>query len=523
MSDFNLLTDPLIRVVEPAGRQCSLALPEVYAELIADRITAFPALRPHQRHAWHAFLVQIGGLALHRSGMVEPPEEAETWRTLLRGLTVDFPSDAPWSLSAPPDKPALLQPPIPEGTLSPLKSAYRTPDEIDMLVTAKNHDLKGARMVAAEPEDWLFALVQLQTCEGYFGAGKYGVSRMNGGYANRPGIGIAPPGGPGARVRRDIGRLLALRPEIQHMLGYPAEGGVGLVWLSPWDGTSSLRLNQLDPFYVEVCRRIRLTVEDNRLTARGSGSKVPRIAMPKDLNGITGDPWAPIDEGDGKERKALTVNARGFEYRRLSNILFHRGYQPAPLQRIVEDDAREGLMLICRALVRGEGKTEGLHERIVPISPQGAGLLRRGATDRLAALATERIEDAGRLRGRVLRYALMMLFQNGPDAVKRDDRASAEHAEPFLVRFDAEVDRTFFDAFWKEADHLDAADLKDRARRDWQLALRKVARDILHEAATGSPTSTTRHYRARARAESAFDGAFAATFPETRERVDAAT
>ena len=524
MAAYELLNDALIRVVTTDGGHQALSLPAVYAELMADRISAFAALRPHQRHAWHAFLVQVGALALHRAGIEEPLVTAEAWCSLLQGLTPEYPDNEPWSLVAPLDKPALLQPPVPEGQLDVLKNSFAAPDEIDMLVTAKNHDVKAARMTDAAPDDWLFALVQLQTCEGFLGAGNYGVSRMNGGFANRPGIGIAPPGGPGARVQRDLRRLLALRPEMVAKHAYQPSGGLGLTWLRRWDGTIPLRLDELDPFYVEVCRRLRLVVTDGRLAARGVGSKGSRIAMPKELNGITGDPWVPIEVRDGNAAKALTVNARGFHYRRLADILFHHDYLPAPLQRIGPDDGSQGLTLVCRALARGKGKTEGLHERIVPISPIGAGLLRRGATDPLAKLASDRIEDAGKLASDVLRHALLVLFQNGPDPAefKRDHAASKKRAEPFLARLDAEVDRTFFHALWEEADHLDAPELKAKARREWLSALRKIARAILREAATGSPHSAVRHYRARALAEDAFEGRFAKTFPDVREHADAA-
>ena len=59
--------------------------------------------------------------------------------------------DAPWCLVAPPARPALLQPAIPSGVLAELKNFIATPDALDMLVTAKNHDLKQAVMAAAQP------------------------------------------------------------------------------------------------------------------------------------------------------------------------------------------------------------------------------------------------------------------------------------------------------------------------------------------------------------------------------------
>lgn len=525
MASFNLLTEPLIRIVGTAGSHRALSLPALYAELVADQVAAFSGLRPHQRHGWHAFLTMVGAQALHRAGLDEPPTDPDAWRSLLRALTPDFPADEPWSLTAPADKPALLQAALPEGSFDPLKNVYAAPDEIDTLVTSKNHDVKAARMVAAEADGWLYALVQLQTCEGFLGAGNYGVSRMNGGFANRPGIGVAPPGGIGRRVVRDIRRLIALRPKIlADNPHYRAEGGVGLVWLEPWDGVRSLGPDELDPYYVEVCRRIRLVAVDGRIGARGVGSKAARIAMPKQLNGMTGDPWAPIDHGDGKSApKALTVDGRGFHYRRLARILFHKGYAPAPLQTLAGNDGDDGLTLVCQALVRGQGKTEGWHERVIPISRRGAGLLKRGRTDELAGLAEDRIADVAKL-GSALRYALMVLFQRGPDPedFKPRDPGSAAHAAPFLTRFDAEVDRTFFDDLWFEAEHLEEPEQKTVVRGAWIRKMRGIGRDVLRTAEAGSPASAVRSYRAMARAEGAFDRAFAKAFPDVREHADAA-
>ncbi len=54
----------------------SASLPEVFAALMTNEVKTFPALRPHQRHAWHAFLVQLGVMAMHRDGRTTPPSDA---------------------------------------------------------------------------------------------------------------------------------------------------------------------------------------------------------------------------------------------------------------------------------------------------------------------------------------------------------------------------------------------------------------------------------------------------------------
>src|ERR1700719_778185 len=140
-----------------------------------DEIESFTALRPHQRHVWDAFLTQVGALALFGKGETEPAADEGHWRDILRGLTAPWPDDAPWCLVAPLDRPALLQPPVPEGSLNGF-SLIATPDVLDMLVTSKNHDLKCSVARQNQAEDWFFALLSLQTQEGFLGAGNYGIS-----------------------------------------------------------------------------------------------------------------------------------------------------------------------------------------------------------------------------------------------------------------------------------------------------------------------------------------------------------
>jgi CRISPR system Cascade subunit CasA len=254
-------------------------------------------------------------------------------------------------------------------------------------------------MASAQPDDWLFALLTLQTMEGFLGAGNYGISRMNGGFANRAALSIAPRGGPGAHMQRDLRRVLALRGKLRGATGYANKGGLALVWLAPWDGTTSLRQNALDEWYIEICRRVRLTLCDGVMGARTAGSKVSRV-LPIE-GGVTGDPWSPIVLEKAGTAKSLTVDARGFGYRRMVDFMFSDGgVQPSPLQQPDASDEPEGLQLVARALTRGQGKTEGYHERRVPLSRRA---VRRGPgqgapTDPAAEAARERVRLAGEVQ-----------------------------------------------------------------------------------------------------------------------------
>ena len=202
----NILEDPIIRFSTSNGSTVHSSLPAVFAALIRDEVDAFSALRPHQRHAWHAFLAQLGALAIHRAGLNGPPDSAGEWRRILRGLTPDFPGDEPWHLVVEDiTRPAFMQPPArSDDKLKEYKTPVLTPDSLDMLVLSKNHDIKSAVAVQAEADDWIFALITLQTMEGYAGRGNYGISRMPSGYGNRPAFSITPSERHGLHIRRDI-------------------------------------------------------------------------------------------------------------------------------------------------------------------------------------------------------------------------------------------------------------------------------------------------------------------------------
>lgn len=143
---MNLLTDPIF-TTDPLG---ALSLPGVLAASARGEARGFARLRPHQRAAWHMFRVQLSALALRAGGRIEPPEDEETWQELLRALTQDL-SDDPWRLVVEDrGRPAFLQPPDPGG----LKwEPVLTPDALDLLITARNHDVKAAIAQDARPED----------------------------------------------------------------------------------------------------------------------------------------------------------------------------------------------------------------------------------------------------------------------------------------------------------------------------------------------------------------------------------
>ena len=499
----SLLVDPLIRAHLPRRGAARLSLPEVYAALAADRIVAFPALRPHQRHAWHAFLCQLGVIALHRAGLSDAVKSTDEWRTLLRATTPGFADDQPWHLVVDdPGQPAFMQPPSPDG-LAQYRGAKESPDDLDILVSAKNHEIKQTTAVHADPDDWLFALIDLQTMGGYLGAGNYQIARMNGGYSSRPCVGLAPAdGGLGAHVCFDMVRMLAGRDALldRYDRYFRPDGGIALTWLAPWDGTDSLNLRELDPYFIEICRRVRLASSNGHLAARTAASKAPRIYA-KEAGGDVGDFWTPVRVQDNK---ALSLSSVGFRYDRLVELIFRNAFH-RPLAMEVTADRGKRWRLVARGVAAGQGKTEGYHERSdVPLSTAIAHALNRSdERDRLAVLAQEQIAEVEDVM-KALRFGIAVVAGGGRDANELT-KAHRSHAGPYARRLDAAADTLFFAAL---EDRYRAGDMASRqaCRARFGRRLICVAKDLLGEAVETVPCPAIRRPRARARAVTAFWG-----------------
>ena len=494
---YNLLTEPLIRYKTDSGHVKAATLPRVYAALVADEIAAFPAVRPHQRHAWHAFLVQLGAMAMQQDGLDTSPKTAAEWRRISRKLTEgDFPNDEPWQMVVEDiTKPAFMQPPVASSDREKdFKNTVVTPDELDMLVTAKNHDLKSSVAINHHHDDWLFSLIGLQTMEGYGGAGNHGISRMNGGLGNRPAFTLTTSIRVGDHFKRDIMTLLQRRSSLLN--NHPmVDKGVSLLWTVSWDGNESLPLNQLDPFFIEVCRRVRLVSRvDGSLFGIRASSKAARVES-KAMKGRMGDPWTPIDR---KGDKSLTLAAGGFTYRRVTEYLDRSSWALPVLFAPASDDEH---YLVGRAMVRGQGKTEGYHERIISLR---RGVVRMGSGRGLDVISKERVDDVGKVQ-RILSHSVQVFLARG-DATKVKGE-QLRLVRPWLNRLDKVIDADFFEDLQDEVEAEQGQGNGVAARHDWlREKIFPLARDILHQAEDSLPCPSIYRYRARVAADGLFEG-----------------
>ena len=505
---FDLLNDRLIRVRRTDGTTEALSLPGVYQAMMADDVAAFTALRPHQRHAWHAFLAQLGVIALVRGGRVAPARTVSDWRQLLRGLTTDHPHDEPWHLVVlDAAKPAFMQCPALQGLgdygRNP-RQCPTTPDDLDLLSTSKNHDIKKEIASEGSADDWIFALINLQTMSGFLGAGNYGIARMNGGFSSRPCLGFAPvDGGMGAHLVHDMGRMMERRGALLDAYEdyFHPEAGKALLWLTPWDGTDSLSLRVLDPYFIEVCRRVRLRGKADRLSGLTATSKKPRIAA-KQAKGVVGDHWTPVNK---KGPKALSVSGASFRYDRLKELVFNQKAFKHPQAMMVDPSTGTHWRLVARGVAAGQGKTDGYHERTdVVFGPKttralfGVG----SARETLATLANAQIEEVAEVI-KALRFGVAIVASGGKDA-ESIGKADWERARPYARRFDMVVDAMFFGAL---QDRFEASgDERAAARVSFVRSLIDAAKSLLAEAIEATPCPAVSRYRARARASSGFWG-----------------
>lgn len=518
---MNLLTDPVLRVTGEAGPQ-AMTLPQVLAAFGRVDDIRFPGIQRHQDDAFHVFLSYLGGVILARRGCRDPAQDEVFWCDGLRQLAGAAGDDA-WSLVVPDvTRPAFLQPPVASGAEGGLSFTVATPDRLDLLPTGRNHDVKQARATQAMPDEWVFALVSLQGMSGQYGRPNYGVSRMDGGFGSRAIVELVRTRGAGGRWRDAVLRLLEHRCQVlAEPYGYDPNGLV-LVWLEPWDGKQSIPLSRLDPFYLEVCRRVRLGVTVSGLAAATLGSKEARIHA-KDLHGVVGDPWLPVDtESAGRAKdqhdKALTVvSARGLDAELLRRLIFADGLRLSALQRPAPDWTGD-MWLTASVLVRGKGKTDGFHEQGVPVpAPMRARVFGPPAVrDPLNGLCKSGIEYAATMQQRVLWPAIRALL-TATEAIPtpKRDALLRLRGHDFETAFKDRWSDEFFPWFWSAAESADT----QAALAKWARQLRDAGLETLNRAAESLPRHAGRRYRACVAAQRVFWHCLYGKFPFLREEA----
>lgn len=487
----DLLTEPLLSWRDTQRRRGMTTLPGILAKLAAGELGDYPRVRTHQFHPWSMFLPQLAAIALHRAGKKDPRVSESDWRAMLLSLTDN--AHEPWCLLVDDlSKAAFFQPPVPEATknwaLEENWDFVDRPDEIDILVTSKAHDVKESRLDCSVPEFWVYALVTLETMQGYPGRGYNPISRMKGGYGNRPRVGLAADTSLAARFLRDVDVLLDCWASLLKR-GF-SDKGVSLVWTLPWDGNKSLDAHDLSPHFIEICWRIRCFSANGIHCAYTTTTN--RRCLATIENGDVGDPWIPVKRAGG----ALTVGSSGFNYELLTHLLLGDDYEQAAAQVIRPGDS-DPVLFLAAALVRGQGKTEGLHERTLVLA--GEVKRRLGQPDQRAALgrrAAAHVEQAKKMRSKVLFPALMAL---------------ALGEKPVEDNFYSRIDEVFFSELFRTLDREE-----QNAQLEWELRLTEIAESEIKCVIERCTLADAQRYRAIAKAEALFRGCLGKVFPDVK-------
>jgi len=505
--EHSLLCEPLFRVTLGDSPEVTrLSLPQVLARHSAGALLTFVALRPHQQAPWHAFLVQLAYLALEPLDDPSPPTETDAWVDLLRSLTPDHPDDGPWHLvNTNWQAPAFLQSPCSPGREADFKRSADAAQDIDLLVTARHHDEKTGKLHldANELDTLVYALIGLQGWSSFLGAGNYSSMRMNGGFSSRPQFRLAYQRGSGPEYLRDLQVLLDDREGLDERFKLAHQDGATgehlLLWLPVWD-EGSLALGSVHPYALEVCRRVRLVRDGDRLLLRRASSKAMRVAA-KEQRGVVLDPWVPILRGD--EPKALTAQAHSLSYRKLQELGFDREKVDLPVLAKPSDRERgdnQPGSFIAQVLVAGDGGTDGWLSRELPM-PAPVLAQWQSAPAAMAQRSQLFVHLAGLASGTVLRGALLQ-FVDGSKKVDRKNPDFARAVEPWVSRYEGAIDEAFFGQLF---DTIDAGKSDMEAQRQWVCWLAQSCQIQLNTAAVALPTRNGSRYFAWGRAQRQFE------------------
>ena len=157
------------------------------------------------------------------------------------------------------------------------------------------------------------------------------------------------------------------------------------------------------------------------------------------------------------------------------------------------------LQAIAQATVRGQGKTEGYHERRVPLSPKLRRYLAGDQRPLLARMARRRIDAIAAMR-KLLWTALALLFANGENDSGND--AVSNRASRFAQPFEQREDARFFDDLTA---HIEAdGEQQEAVYLHWLLGLAERAQAVLEAAFDAGPRSAMQRYKAQSAALSRF-------------------
>ena len=253
-----------------------------------------------------------------------------------------------------------------------------------------------------------------------------------------------------------------------------------------------------DPWFIEVCRRVRLKDARGTISAIKANSKASRTDA-KAFKGNLGDPWAPVHKTEGK---SLTLSGGDFDYTRLCELLFS-GNWSVPLLALRGRDEDGDMLLVAEALSRGNSKTEGFKSRVVPVPGRVVPLL---SLPTVATFSKAQMDEIA-VFDVALRDAIALVSAGGnPEELKKNKKKHSRRAITSQKHFQYAADRLFFPHLWNRvaANEMRDSEAEGTAKIKFLQALRDAAAAELKSALPAIPCPTIQRPRAEARARRAF-------------------
>lgn len=390
-----------------------------------------------------------------------------------------------------------------------------TPDALDMLITSRNHDVKREIARQAAPQDWIFALVSLQTMEGFGGRDNFGVARMNGAYSSRVMVGLAPTAEQASSISPSSWWARDSRILLRNRLG---RAGPALLWIEPWAEGRPLEKEELDPLFIEVCRRVRLCISGDLINAKRTTSKGPRIGSHDVIRGNTNDPWAPIKTPEGNSLTLAKTRDQDWTCDFLVKLLYanpKEWLRPLLAEPHPEDLARP-MALVFEAFSRGQSKTDGFKSRVVPVP---VAMVSELFGDRPKAIAPGVLADIAAVSN-AMSDALELVGTEG-DKEKRKKLKEKPKGRDKLKRYTAaarealrrHADQVFFPQLWERMAARSDADFTP-IRRAFLERLARIAREEFARALPAIPCASLLRPRAEARGRRALEYGLARAMPD---------
>lgn len=317
----NLLNDKIIPISRDDEEIIYVNLAELMSYLGSEDSVTLCNIKPYQRPAFHQFTVQLSVCALDKAGSNILNNSADQWRDMILSIAPEHAFDL---YSNNPEQAAFMQPPMDLTTYNEAKlnveKHRNSPDELTVLMTAKNHSTKFSTVSSGTTWDWICSLIEFQTLSKQGGNGHYCGVRMSGGFGTRLMAGVYDSLDAGSMWRRDVSVLIKNLNKIRdtHESFSKSSSAKTCLWLYPWDGNEQINMSELNPMFIDVARRIRLFESDGNIKVLYSTSKTTRVNA-RHLNGDIGDPWLPIKID---ENKRSAVDYQRLDLAKLASILF---------------------------------------------------------------------------------------------------------------------------------------------------------------------------------------------------------